>query len=265
LKEVALVTRFLVRPLAGLLLLAASAPAALAWGPTGHRTVGRIAERHLTPQAARAVAELLAPEALAYVTTWPDEIRSEPEWAKGDSWHWVTVPDGQTYATSQKNTAGDVLEAIGRFQKTLSDRNAPRVERVQALKWLGHLVGDLHMPLHVGRGDDRGGNETLVLWFGEPTNLHSVWDGKFIEHSELSFTELTELLDRPTPEQVRDWQRSGPIDWAAESQALRTQVYTLGDRRLSFKYVHDQWPTVQQRLLQAGIRLAGEINRLLAP
>jgi hypothetical protein len=255
--------RNLFRTLVGLFVLASCADAALAWGPTGHRAVGRIAEHHLTPQAARAVAELIAPETLTYVTTWPDEIRSEAEWAKGDPWHWVTVPDGQTYETSQKNPEGDVLEAIGRFQKTLADRNAPRVQRAQALKWLGHLVGDLHMPLHVGRGDDRGGNETLVLWFGEPANLHWVWDGKIIEQSQLSFTELAELADHATPEQVRDWQRSGPLDWAGESQRLREQVYTLGDRRLSFKYVHDQWPTVQQRILQAGIRLAGEVNRLL--
>jgi hypothetical protein len=259
------VTRFLVRPLAGLLVLAAPAPAALAWGPTGHRAVGRIAERHLTPPAARAVAELLAPETLPYVSTWPDEIRDEPEWAKADDWHWVTVPDGQTYATAQKNPKGDVLEAIARFQKTLGDRTAPRVERVQAVKWLSHLVGDLHMPLHVGGGDDRGGNETLVLWFGEPANLHWVWDAKFIEQSQLSFTELADMLDHAPAEQVREWQRSAPIDWAAESQGLRRQVYTLGDRRLSFKYIHDQWPTVQRRLLQAGIRLAGELNRLLAP
>jgi len=254
-----------LRPLVGVLVLCGSADVSLAWGPTGHRAVGRIAERHLTPQAARALAELLAPETLAYVSTWPDEIRPEPEWAKAESWHWVTVPDGQTYESSTKNPAGDVIEAIGRFEKTLGDRNAPRIERVQALKWLTHLVGDLHMPLHVGRGDDHGGNDTVVLWFNEPDNLHRVWDARFIEQSQLSFTELVDLVDHATPEQVRDWQRSRALDWAGESQRLREQVYAIGDRRLSYKYVHDQWPTVQQRILQAGIRLAGEINRLLAP
>jgi hypothetical protein len=259
------VARIPVRPLAVLFVLAATSDLALAWGPTGHRAVGRIAERHLTPQAARAVAELLAPETLAFVGTWADEIRPEPEWAKGDPWHWVTVPDGQAYETTQKNPGGDVLEAIGRFEKTLADRNAPRIERTQAIKWLAHLIGDLHQPLHVGRGDDRGGNETVVLWFGEPTNLHSVWDGRIIEQSELSFTELAELVDHATPEQVREWQRGGPLEWATESQRLREQVYTLGDRRLSYKYVHDQWPTVQRRILQAGLRLADRLNRLLAP
>jgi hypothetical protein len=256
------VARFHRLPLAIPFVLAA-ADVSLAWGPTGHRATGRVAERHLTPQAARAVAELLAPETLAYVATWSDDIRPEPAWAKGDPWHWVTVPDGQTYETTSKNPGGDVVEAIARFQKTLADRSAPRPERAQALKWLAHLIGDLHQPLHVGRGDDRGGNETVVLWFGEPTNLHSVWDSKIIESSELSFSELADLVDHATPEQVRDWQRGGVLDWAVESQRLREQVYTLGDRRLSYKYIHDQWPTVRLRLLQGGIRLAGEINRLL--
>jgi hypothetical protein len=244
-------------------IVSAFAPAAMAWGPTGHRAVGRIAERHLTPKAASAVAGLLAPEQLAYVTTWADEIRSEPDWAKGDPWHWVTVPDGQTYETTPKNPEGDVLEAIARFERTLADRNAPRQERVQALKWLSHLVGDLHQPLHVGRGDDRGGNEVMVLWFSEPSNLHWVWDGKIIESTELSFSELAGLLDHATPEQRRDWQSSGPRDWARESQQLRDACYQLGDRKLSFRYIHDHWPTVQRRLLQAGVRLAGELNRLL--
>lgn len=249
--------------LAGLILAVALAPGAGAWGPVGHRAVGRIAEHHLTPQAARAVADLLAPEQLAYVTTWADEIRPEPDWAKGDPWHWVTIPDGQTYESAQKNPGGDILEAIPRFEAVLADRKAPRIERVQALKWLSHLVGDLHQPLHVGRGDDHGGNDIVVLWFNEPTNLHAVWDGKIIDSNQLSFSELADLLDHPTPDQLREWQGGGPRDWARESQELRSACYELGDHKLSSRYIHDHWPTVRRRLLQAGVRLAGELNRLL--
>src|SRR5260221_2870688 len=157
-------------------LLAVLATPALAWGPLGHRAVGRIAERHLAPETARQVAALLGPERLAYVGTWSDDIRSDPAWAKAESWHWVTIQPGQTYAESKKNPAGDVIEAIARFERILADNAAPRTERQQALKWLVHLVADVHHPLHVGRGDDRGGNEVVVLWFGEPSNLHSVWD-----------------------------------------------------------------------------------------
>jgi nuclease S1 len=250
-------------PIAVLLLGLGLAPCARAWGPTGHRAVGRVAERHLTPRAARAVAELLAPERLAYVTTWADEIRSEPEWSEADAWHWVTIPDGENYESAPKSPQGDVLEAISRFEAVLAERGRPRLERVHALKWLSHLVGDLHQPLHVGRGDDHGGNDVLVLWFGEPSNLHAVWDNGIIDRSALSFSELADLVDHATPDEVREWQAAPPRVWAAESQQLRGACYELGNRRLSYRYVHDHWPTVQRRLLQAGVRLAGELNRLL--
>ena len=246
-----------------LLLALSLAPPTFAWGQTGHRVVGRIAERHLSPEAAKAVAELLAPEELAYVGTWADDIRSEPEWGKANDWHWVTIPDGKTYAETEKNPNGDLLEAIGRFEKTLGDRSAPRLERVQALKWLTHLIGDLHQPMHVGGGDDRGGNDILVLWFDEPSNLHSVWDGKLIGATELSFSELAAKIDHATPAEVRAWQAGSAIAWAQESQVLRRTCYELGNRRLSYRYHHDHWPTVEHRLLQAGIRLAGELDRLL--
>jgi hypothetical protein len=238
-------------------LSCALARPAAAWGPTGHRAVGRVAEHHLTPEAARAERDLLGSEQLAYVTTWADEIRSEARGAKAEAWHWVTIPDGQTYEATPRNPDGDVLEAIARMEKVLGDRTAPHLERTEAVKWLSHLIGDLHQPLHVGRGDDRGGNDIVVLWFGEPTNLHSVWDSKVIENSQLSFSELADLVDHPTAEEVRSWQASRPSEWARESQELRPACYAIGDRRLSHGYVHDHWPTMQRRLLQAGVRLAG--------
>jgi hypothetical protein len=246
-------------------LLAVLASPALAWGPLGHRAVGRIAERHLAPETARQVAALLGPERLTYVGSWADDIRSDPAWAKAESWHWVTIQAGQTYAESKKNPAGDVIEAIARFERILADPAAPKVERQQALKWLVHLVGDIHQPLHVGRGDDRGGNEVVVLWFGEPSNLHSVWDSGLIGRAELSSTELAEKVDIATAEEVKAWQASTPLDWAGESSASLDKLYLIGDRKLSFRYVFDQWPTVEKRIAQAGVRLAGLLDRLLGP
>lgn len=236
---------------------------AQAWGPTGHRAVGRIAERHLSPETARAVAELLAPERLAYTATWADDVRTDPAWAKAETWHWVTIPAGTTYAASAKNPTGDVIEAIGRMERVLADRTAPRPERQQALKWLVHLVGDIHQPLHVGSRGDRGGNEQLVLWFGAPSNLHSVWDGGFIEKSELAFSELAEKVDVASPDDVRAWQAASILDWAEESRTLEEGAYAIGDGRLSWRYLATHWPTVERRLAQAGVRLAGVLDRAL--
>jgi hypothetical protein len=251
-------------PAAVLLLTLVTSPV-FAWGPRGHRAVGRIAERHLSVETAREVNALLAPERLAYVTTWADDIRSDPAWDKAESWHWVTIPKGQTYAEAAKNPAGDILEAIARFERVLADPAAPRRDRQHALKFLAHFVGDLHQPMHVGMRDDRGGNEVLVLWFGEPSNLHSVWDSGLIDRNELTSIELAEKVAVPTADEVKAWQATSPLVWADESRALGEAAYELGNRRLSWRYVFDHFPTVERRIAQAGVRLAGILERALGP
>jgi hypothetical protein len=105
----------------------------------------------------------------------------------------------------------------------------------------------------------------VVLWFGEPSNLHSVWDSGLILRSELSSPELAEKADVATAEEAKAWAASSPLEWAAESSALLDKVYSLGDRRLSFRYVFEEWPTVEKRIAQAGVRLAVLLDRLLGP
>lgn len=236
---------------------------AFAWGATGHRVVGLVAERQLSPATARTVAELLGPDSLAEVATWPDDMRSDPTWKPFEPFHFVSIEDGETYEQSTKNPKGDLFTALARFEATLADKTAPAADRRQALAWLAHLVGDLHQPLHVGRADDQGGNTVLVLWFDAPTNLHSVWDDKLIEQTRLSFTEFVSFLDPPAPETLAAWRRGTYLDWAAESQALRSGLYELGDRKLGYRYVFDHLPTVRQRLQQAGVRLAAVLERAL--
>jgi hypothetical protein len=239
-------------------------PPAHAWGRTGHRVVGALAERHLSESAARAVRELAGPGGLARIANWPDEIRSDDELGRGKStWHYVTIPDGETYEAVEKDPRGDIIERIRYFQEVLRDRTADRETRWRALAWLTHLVGDIHQPLHVGRGDDRGGNDVLVLWFDEPSNLHAVWDDGMIDHTRLSYTEMVAFLDHATPEEIADWQDSGVLDWARESMALRERVYDVGDRRLGWRYSYEHLPVVERRLLQAGIRLAGLLEAIL--
>jgi hypothetical protein len=249
-----------------LLLLVFVPRPVLSWGPTGHRAVGRIAERHLSEAAARGVAAILGSESLVQASTWPDEIKSDPDWRSTWNvtapWHYVTIDDGATYDTAPKEPRGDVIEAIGRFLKTLQDPRAEREKKVVALRYLVHLVGDIHQPLHVGRNGDVGGNSIKVTWFDAETNLHSVWDEKIIEAEKLSFSELAELIDHPTDTEVRTWQSGGVLDWAGESMAVRDRVYAIGDGKLGYSYAYQNGPLVKRRILQAGIRLAGLLNTL---
>lgn len=249
------------------LCLEASRHCAFGFGHTGHRVVGRIAELHLSHAAREGVKKILGAETLAEVSAWADDIRSDPKWRHSQTWHYVTIDDGQTYQTSKKNSHGDVIEAINRFAKLLKDSQAPREDKAIALKWLVHLVGDIHQPLHVGRRADRGGNTIRVKWFGRDTNVHAVWDSKMIESTKLSFSEMAIFINNKiTANQVKKWQHTTVESWARESMVYRAKAYMRPGPEASdsFKYSYENLPLVRQRLAQAGIRLAGMLDQIFS-
>lgn len=244
---------------------------ALGWGPNGHRIVGEIAERHLSEAARRGVAEILGEESLAEASTWPDEIRADPAWDRATAWHFISIDDGETLATTERSSQGDVLEALKRFEALLRDPEAPRERKVEALRFYVHLVGDVHQPLHVGRRDDGGGHRIGVRWFGRGRNLHSVWDSGLVEVEELSFTEFVRFIDEAAQTEIATWQADPYEEWVRESFCLREEVYDFGREaadepggppRLGYGYAFAQGPVVERRLLQAGIRLAGRLNAI---
>ncbi|MGB0177651.1 MAG: S1/P1 nuclease [Owenweeksia sp.] len=240
-----------------------SSPNVWAWGQTGHRVVGQIAENHLSRKAARNIKKLLGDESLAIASTWMDEIRSDDNYDHTHDWHWVTIPEGKKYSETEKNPNGDVVEAIGRMTAILKSDTASKEHRVMALRFLVHLVGDLHQPLHVGTGTDKGGNDVKVKWFYESSNLHRVWDSEIIDSKQLSYTELAESIDNASKDQVRMWQKGTVTDWAAEATTYREQVYETDDPdRMGYEYMYKNWDLMQQQLEKGGIRLAGLLNEI---
>jgi hypothetical protein len=123
-------------------------------------------------------------------------------------------------------------------------------------------VGDIHQPLHVGCCDDLGGNKVKVKWFGRDTNLHNVWDNSMIDETKLSFTELTGFLGEPDPASLLSWQKNSVREWADESMSFRKQVYDIGDANLSYKYSYKYLSIAKQRMMEAGVRLAGVLNEI---
>lgn len=232
------------------------------WGQIGHRVTGWIAQDLLSLQARQEINRVLEGKSLAEVSTWMDEVRSDPSFDYMGPWHYVTIPLGQTYETAEKAEGGDVLWALDKVVSELKKGGlSPKQEAIN-LKVLVHLIGDLHQPLHVGNGTDRGGNDVRLEWFGERSNLHRVWDSEMINSKLLSFSELADFIDDGLDESVVDeWQSSHWHDWAIESQSLLDKAYDLPENgRLSYEYMFKNFDTVQLRLLQAGVRMAGVIN-----
>jgi hypothetical protein len=156
------------------------------------------------------------------------------------------------------------MTAVRTVRATLLDRSASKKDKETALRFIVHLVADLHQPLHAGNGTDKGGNEVKVTWFGKPTNLHAVWDSALVDEEQLSFTELAERLGRrTTSRQVIEWWDPNPADWVHESAAIRDTVYPKAPE-LSYDYVYKFTPVVDRRLQQAGVRLAAYLNDIWA-
>lgn len=231
------------------------------WGQIGHRTVGHIADGMISKKAQKQVERILGHETLAEVSTWMDEVRSDDNYDYANTWHYCTIPDGITYEEAPEQEGGDVIWAIETIIEELKAGDLNPREEATKLKFLVHLIGDIHQPLHVGNGEDRGGNDVKVEYFGDNTNLHSVWDSRMIDSKQYSYTEFADWVNHATKEQVAAWQSATVRDWAYESMSYRDEVYDLPENgRIYYEYSYKYFDIVKLRVLQAGIRLAGVIN-----
>ncbi len=133
-----------------------------------------------TAEARPQVAALLDPgTTLADISTWADDIHhSRPNTGP---WHYVNIPRGAAGYNAQRDCRhGCVVSAIEQSLRLLQDRSKDRSVPQEALKWLVHLVADVHQPLHA-IADNRGGNDAIVRFNGRQTNLHRLWDGDMID------------------------------------------------------------------------------------
>lgn len=233
-----------------------------AWGPTGHRVTGWIASKYLNKKAQKAIERLLQGQSLAMASTWMDEVRSDSTFDHMVDWHWVTIPPGMAYDQTEKNKNGDIIQTLVRVIAELKSGKLSKEQEALNIRILIHLVGDIHQPLHVGSRNDRGGNDVKVNWFRSESNLHRVWDSDMIDDSKLSYTELAMSLDNPSKEEIQNWQNASISEWAKESQSYESQIYDIGNGRLSYRYGYVNFPIVRDRLLKAGVRLAGILNEI---
>jgi len=231
------------------------------WGKTGHRVVGEIAQKNLNRKSLNGVQLLIGQKSLAQVSNWGDDVRDDPNWKQSLSWHFVDIPKGKRYRDLPEDQNVDIVEAIQRFQKELASPQSGKKQKIIALKWLVHLIGDIHQPLHTGIPGDQGGNLVDVHWFGKKTNLHKVWDEHCIDDELLSFREYADFLNQLPYSKIQSLQKAEIYEWVQESRSYLDLVYEIGDKKLSYPYRSKIRPVIEKRMLEAGIRLAGVLNR----
>ena len=248
---------------------------AFAWGPKGHDIVAAIAEQNLTKKTRKALDKILEGKSIVYYSSWMDNIQNSPNWKNGydktKTWHYANVDKGLTYETMEKNKKGDVLTGLEFLVNELTvnfDNLSDSLKR-DYVKMVVHMVGDMHCPMHAGRLSDRGGNGKKVKWFGQKTNLHSVWDSKMIDSARTwSYSEWCEHLDRKDRKYIKNITKGDYEDWfmktVEEAAKLYDYVESTGEivPMLSYQFVYDFTPLLEEQLLNAGYRLAYVLNEI---
>lgn len=236
------------------------------WGREGHQIVAAVAEDHLDETAKVMIQSLIGNNHLYSIASWADDIRKE----RHDTapWHYVDIPVGSTYEASRDCPAPNscVVVEITEFVKVLTDKQASRDDRAEALKFVVHFVGDIHQPMHAV-GEAKGGNGVHVTFLESNhcgrynCNLHGVWDSDLIEHTGLAREEYArreeELIGTGKLEALVG---GSPEQWADESLRLAQAAWVPDGTDLDERYYEKQITVVDRQLALAGLRLARLLN-----
>ncbi|QXQ04923.1 S1/P1 nuclease [Sphingosinicellaceae bacterium] len=221
--------------------LAVALPApVLAWGELGHRMVATIAFAEVRPETRRAIKKLLRHGAevatptcplrtLEDAAVWPDCLRGLGDrFASSFPWHYQDISVCMDFDVKEACPDGNCVTAqIAKQAKILATKSRPIVERITALAFLAHFVGDVHQPLHVGEKGDRGGNQVPADYgakAGGKLNLHHIWDTELAERA-LTEPPVVGPASVTAAERV-EWRKGNVTDWARESwQAAKDVTY----------------------------------------
>lgn len=231
------------------------------WGKEGHQIVAKIAKSQLNEAVKDKVTKYLNGMSFEDASTWMDDIKKDKSLDYMKPWHYVNVEKGGTYKSN--DTIADInkelkltIEKIKNYQ-SLSD-----LEINKELKILFHLCGDIVQPLHVGYGNDKGGNEIKVDYKGKQSNLHRVWDSEMIQSEAITYDKCMLVLQSYSDKQKSKLLTFTVDSWMNDSRQLLPKVYKFKDAIITDKYVAKNAPLVESQLIVGGIRLAHLLNEI---
>lgn len=234
-----------------------------AWGKKGHDVTCAIAQRHLSRKAAKKVNQIFKGKSMVYWSNWMDNASHTPEFAYTKTWHYKNIDANETYENALREPAGDVVTAIAAQIKALKSGELNPEQTEISLRMLVHLVGDLHCPMHMGHKSDLGGNKWQVRYFNSGKNIHGVWDSELIEGThKWTYTEWANEVDTASKDEIKEITVGSLDDWGKQTYMITTRIYdsTPVGSKLSYDYVSEWTPVVEEQLLRGGLRLAYILN-----
>ena len=237
-----------------------------AWGQKGHRIVAQVAYDNLTNRARRQIDAVLGKHGMIYLSTWADEIKSDTIYPKSHTCHYQDLDGGLSDAqvvamlTDYPEVGGDLFMALDSLEAVLM-----RDKRCHdALVFYVHLYADRFCPMHVAHLDDKGGNAVKMKWFGQNTNLHSVWDGKIIDSKGFSYSEYAAYLHNVYGSKKREVMQLTDEQTLLQTYHITDDIYQYHTtwNGNAYHYTYHWTAPMEWQMYTAGIKLAQALNRI---
>ncbi len=243
------------------ILILAMPRASYSWSKKGHELVAEIAFHYLDDSTKARVEKYLGGLSIESAANWMDDMRSKSSYDYMKTWHYINVEKGETYTPLA--TDRNILIILNSAIKELLHKDSLKAENIQMdLYLLFHLIGDLHQPLHVGYGVDRGGNDIHVsfLFKSRESNLHRVWDDDIIESKSISLEDCIKQHDAFTPDEIHSIENIKVKEWMMQSRSLLDSVYNFKNDFIIGAYVDNNAIIIEKQLFIAGTRLASVLR-----
>ncbi len=249
-----------------LLILVPSMHQLLAWGNKGHRIVAQVAYDNLNAKTRKQVDAVLGKQGMIYLSTWPDEIKSDTIYPTSFTCHYQDLDGGLSDAqvvamlTDYPEVGGDLFMALDSLEVVLSKNGACH----DALVFYVHLYADRFCPMHVAHLDDKGGNAVKMKWFGQNTNLHSVWDGKIIDSKGFTYTEYANYLHNVYGSKKKEVMKMSDEETILQTYHLTDAIYQYHStwNGNAYHYSYYWMDEMEWQMYTAGVKLAQALNTI---
>jgi hypothetical protein len=244
-------------PLAFVLTLIFLPIKTLAWGKQGHALVAEVAFNYMDEATKKTVLQYLDGMTIEDAANWMDDVKKDHSYDYMGAYHYVNFDKG---ATVEEQEGANIIYQLDTTIKALQNKkNLSKEEINTKIKILFHLMGDLHQPLHVGYGDDKGGNTVQINYNFKGTNLHAFWDFGIIESKNISLPDCLKA-SQYSKNEIKALQEINVVNWAKDSRSYLATIYNTGGNKITDEYVDSSVPIIENQILKAGIRLAGVLN-----
>jgi len=229
-----------------------------AWGKKGHALVSQVAFKYLDENTKKIVLQYLDGTTIEDAANWMDNIKSDHSFDYMKPYHYANFEKGENV---EETNGSNIIYQLNQTIKDLQNKKKLSKEQIKTkIQIIFHLIGDLHQPLHVGYGNDKGGNTVQIFYNYKGTNLHYLWDSGIIESKNITLVDCISS-NKFSKSELDKIKEINVVSWGNDSRNLLDRIYKINENNPSEEYIDSSAILIQTQIFKAGVRLAAVLKQ----